>query len=236
MSNQVFTVNPNLKISTVTIAEHRLLILDDFLNDPESLKKYSLDKPFSPYPGYKERKGYPGIRAQAPSDYSYNITVFLEPLLKEFFDVPKELDIRKSVCAFSLMTLKPEELSPLQCTPHFDSSTPNHLAVLLYLCNEEHGGTAFYKHKSTGITQVTNDNRENYLDIYYEELNRERPAQAYFAESGKFFEKIGFIPARFNRLVAYKGSLLHNPYINPNKSIEKEPAIGRLTVNTFYDF
>jgi len=44
------------------------------------------------------------------------------------------------------------------------------------------------------------------------------------------------MPARFNRLVVYPGSLLHTACINPACSVNADPRRGRLTVNTFYDF
>ena len=191
---------------------------------------------FTPYPGVENRKGYPGIRAQAPIDYSYAITELLEPIIKANFGVPKQLALRKSICAFSQTTMSAEELGPLQRTPHFDASTPHHMAVLLYLCDERHGGTGFYRHNATGLQQITASNREHYLDVYYEEINANRPAQQYFEKSDKQFSFLGMIPARFNRLVIYHGSLLHSACINPSISLDSNPLTGRLTVNTFYDF
>jgi predicted urease superfamily metal-dependent hydrolase len=128
------------------------------------------------------------------------------------------------------------ELGPLQRTPHFDASTPYHMAVLLYLCNERHGGTGFYRHNATGLQQITESTREHYLDVYYQEINAKRPAQRYFDDSTEQFQFLGMIPAKFNRLVMYHGSLLHTACINPAISITDDPRKGRLTVNTFYDF
>ena len=236
MSTEPFAIRLPANPSAVTLGEHQALIIDDFLLAPEAMRSAALAAEFSQYPGYENKKGYPGIRAIAPYAYSVNLTLFLEPLLKAFFNVPTELDIRKSVCAFSLTTMTPQELGPLQRTPHFDASTPHHLAVLLYLCGEEHGGTAFYRHNATGIQRLTAENREHYLDVYYEEINRRRPAMRYFDESDEQFTRVGFIPAKFNRLVAYRGSLLHSACINPKLSIGTDPRVHRLTVNTFYDF
>ena len=46
----------------------------------------------------------------------------------------------------------------------------------------------------------------------------------------------GMMPARFNRLVVYRGSLLHSAVVNPQLSISADPRKGRLTLNSFYDF
>ena len=160
----------------------------------------------------------------------------MEPLIRLNFGVPEGLALRKSECAFSLTTMAPEALGPLQRTPHFDASTPHHMAVLLYLCGPEHGGTGFYRHKATGLQQVTADSREAFLDTYYAELNARPPAPRYFDDSDEHFEFLGMMPARFNRLVVYRGSLLHSAVVNPARSIDADPRTGRLTLNSFYDF
>ncbi len=234
--NTAFLIRESLEIQVVTMGEHQMLMIDDFLQDPAAMLELAAKSEYSPYPGYAERKGYPGIRAQAPSEYSYNITTFLEPIIKTHFTVPEQLDIRKSICAFSLTTMAPQELGPLQRTPHFDASGPYHIAVLLYLCDERHGGTGFYRHNATGLQQITETTREHYLDVYYEEINARRPPKSYFHESDEQFTLIGMVPARVNRLVIYRGSLLHTACVNPALSIDARPRTGRLTVNTFYDF
>jgi hypothetical protein len=236
MTEHNYILNENLKVERHTIGNHKLLVIDNFLKTPELMTEFASRSQFSLYPGYQNKKGYPGIRAAAPKDYSYNLTMYLEPIIKNEYSIPENLDIRKSVCVFSLITMKPQELGALQLTPHFDSSTPHHIAVLLYLCNQEHGGTAFYRHNATGLDHITTETRENYLDVYYDELNTKRPKPGYCSESNELFTKTGMIEAKFNRLVIYKGCTLHAPFINPSISVDPNPATGRLTVNTFYDF
>jgi hypothetical protein len=223
-------------IQSVVIGEHQVVFIDNFLQDPLPLLEMAWRSEFSPYPGLADKKGYPGVRAPVPGEYSENITDLLEPLIKLNFQVPEHLDIRKSVCAFSLTNVEPENLGPLQRTPHFDASTPYHMAALLYLCDESHGGTGFYRHNATGLQQITAATRENYLDIYYREINSRHPKPRYFDKSDEQFTFLGMIPARFNRLVVYPGSLLHSACIHPRRSISSDPRSGRLTVNTFYDF
>ena len=233
---EAFAIRMPPDIQSVQVGEHPIVFIDDFLEDPRALVDIAGDSAFSAYPGVAERKGYPGIRAIAPADYSAQLTALMEPLIRQNFGVPAELALRKAECAFSLTTMPPGELGPLQRTPHFDASTPHHMAVLLYLCNEEHGGTAFYRHRATGVQQVTAENREHFLDVYYDELNARPPAQRYFDDSDAGFEFLGMMPARFNRLVVYRGSLLHSAVINPRLSINANPLTGRLTLNSFYDF
>ncbi|MFN3862424.1 MAG: DUF6445 family protein [Roseateles sp.] len=234
--SQPFAIRMPPDVRSVRVGAHDVVFIDDFLADPRPLLDAACRARYLPYPRLAERKGYPGVRAAVPADYSATLTALLEPLIRQNFGVPAALPLRKSECAFSLTTVPPAELGPLQRTPHFDASTPHHMAVLLYLCDETHGGTGFYRHKATGLQQVTADNREDFLDHYYAELNARPPAARYFDDSDAHFEFLGMMPARFNRLVVYRGSLLHSAIVNPARSITADPRRGRLTVNTFYDF
>lgn len=231
-----FSIRMPPVVQSLAIGDHKLVFIDDFLSDPRPLVAAAFRATYLPYPGHEDRKGYPGVRASVPSQYSANLTDLLEPLIRANYQVPGEFGIRKSDCAFSLTSVKPDELGPLQRTPHFDASTPHHMACLLYLCDESHGGTGFYRHISTGLQQITPATRDVYLDAYYQEINRRRPLARYFDRSDEHFEFLGMVPARFNRLVLYPGSLLHSACINPARSITADPRAGRLTVNTFYDF
>lgn len=234
--NDPYRVRMPPDVQSVQIGEHQLIFIDDFLEHPEALLEAACRSSFEPYPGLSERKGYPGVRAEAPSTYSQNLTALVDPLIRLNFGVPEHLPLRKSMCGFSLTTAMPEALGNLQRTPHFDASTPHHMAVLLYLCDARHGGTAFYRHRATGIQQVTAQNREAFLARYNDELAQRPPAARYFDQGDEHFEFLGRMPARFNRLVVYRGSLLHTAVINPELSINPDPLNGRLTVNTFFDF
>ncbi|MDT8999917.1 DUF6445 family protein [Paucibacter sp. APW11] len=223
-------------VRSVRIGDHQVVLIDDFLEDPQALLAEARASRFEPYPKQSAHKGYPGVRAEAPADYTANLVQLVEPLIKLNFKVPEDLPLHKSICAFSLTTMPPDTLGPLQRTPHFDASTPYHMAVLLYLCDGQHGGTGFYRHKATGIQQVTHANRDDYIDCYREELERRPPPARYFDRGDEHFDFLGMLPAKFNRLVVYPGSLLHSACINPSISLSSDPMRGRLTLNSFFDF
>lgn len=236
MSRPSFSIRMPPDVRSVRVGDHQVVLIDNFLEDPRALVEAACASRFEAAPGASQRKGYPGVRALAPADYSSNLTELLDPLIRVNFGVPEALPLRKSACTFSLTTVPPTELGPLQRTPHFDASTPHHIAVLLYLCSELHGGTGFYRHRATGLQQITPETRERYGGIYYEEIERRPPPPRYFDDSDEQFTFLGMVPARFNRLVVYSGGLLHGACINPAASICSDPRKGRLTVNTFYDF
>ena len=235
MRDDSFAVRMPPDIRSVQVGEHRVVVIDNFLDDPQPLVDAACEAAFKPCPGAEERRGYPGVRAPAPTAYSESLTALLDPLIKVNFGVPEALPVKKTPCMFSLTTVAPHELGPLQRVPHFDASTPHYMAVLLYLCDDRHGGTAFYRHRATGLQQIMAENRERYGAAIYDQVDRHPAPLRYFDDSDEHFELLGVMPARFNRLVVYRGSLLHSAIVNPQR-LGSDPRTGRLTVNTFYDF
>ena len=223
-------------IQSVDIGGQGVVFIDNFLQDPQALVEIACRCRFEASATRAEQKGYPGLRAAAPAAYTQTLTELLDPLIKINFQVPEHLGIKVGLSAFSLTTTPPDELGPLQRMPHFDASTPHYMATMLWLCDESHGGTGFYRHNATGLQRITAENRERYLDACHEELNRGLSPARYFDRSDERYTFLGMMPARFNRLVVYRGSLLHSACINPARSLSSDPRQGRLTVNTFCDF
>ncbi|HEX3141937.1 MAG TPA: DUF6445 family protein [Rhizobacter sp.] len=223
-------------IQSVNIGGQSIVFIDNFLQDPQALVESACQSRFEPSATRAEQKGYPGLRAPAPAAYTQTLTELLDALIKVNFQVPEHLGIKVGLSAFSLTNTHPEELGHLQRIPHFDASTPYYMAALLWLCDESRGGTGFYRHNATGCQRITAENRQHYLDVCHEEVKHRLPPARYFDRSDERFTFLGMMPARFNRLVVYPGSLLHTACINPACSLSSDPRQGRLTVNTFYDF
>jgi hypothetical protein len=236
VTNPPFAIRTPPDVQCVDIGGAKVVFVDDFLQDPHALVEAACAGCFEPPANSAEMKGYPGVRAPAPAAYTQALTELLDPLIRVNFGVPESLRIKVGLSAFSLTTTAPEALGPLQRTPHFDASTPHHMAALLYLCDASHGGIGFYRHNATGWQRITADNRERYLDTYHQEVNRRAPLPRYFDRSDEQFTFLGMLPARFNRLAVYPGGLLHSACIHPARSLSRDPRHGRLTVNTFYDF
>ncbi|WP_343627986.1 DUF6445 family protein [Roseateles sp.] len=231
-----FAIRMPPDVQSLSIGGHQVLLIDDFLEDPGALVQAACDSVFEPCPGAAEGKGYPGIRAAAPAAYSQELAALLDPLIKINYGIDESLPLRKTPCMFSLTTLAPEQLGPLQRLPHFDSSAPRYMAALLYLCDGRHGGTGFYRHKATGLQRIAADDKDRFAAAIRDELDRRPPPRRYFDAGDEHFEFLGMLPAKFNRLVVYAGALLHTACVNPQLSISDDPRQGRLTVNTFVDF
>jgi hypothetical protein len=130
--------------------------------------------------------------------------------------------------SFSMVTTAPGMLTPPQRAPHFDSTDPDYLALLLYLSDT--AGTAFYRQRSTGIEVVAEANLARFVDT----ARRESAAmRGYTAGPNAWFDRIGMVEGLAGRLVIYRGNLLHSGIIPPDADFSSDPRRGRLTLNLF---
>lgn len=132
--------------------------------------------------------------------------------------------------SFSMVTDRPEALSPAQRAPHFDSLDPDYLAILHYLSDTSDTGTAFYRQRDTGIEKVDAGN----VDAFVAAAKRDSAKlSGYTVSSNDYFEQIATIEALPDRLVIYQGCLLHSGIIPPEMEFSSDPRAGRLTANFF---
>ena len=205
-----------------------VIVIDDFHPDPRSLVDQA-----EAHAGFSaSSKFYPGIRAQGTFEYVKTARDQLRSLCPEIFGAPN--DIVPTECNFSVVTLPPEETIPFQRIPHFDGTDPQNIALLHYLCEPRHGGTAFYRHRSTGYEVITAANARHYAQAVDAEIRAHGvPAPAYVNGSTTLFECIFACEAAFNRALVYRGTSLHSGSIPADFVPDPNPRTGRLTLNTF---
>ncbi|HVJ03449.1 MAG TPA: DUF6445 family protein [Sphingomonas sp.] len=208
-----------------------LLQIDGLLRHPEALVDYAaLEGRFEP--AYGPKGGYPGIRSPAPLDYVETVVRAVDPLLRRAFGL-ESVRLGRAECNLSLVTLDAGVLVPLQREPHVDTSDPLQFAFLHYLCPASFGGTAFYRHRSTGFETLTAER----LDTYRAARAREGEAPAgYIAADTDHFVQTGAAEAAPNRLVVYRSCLLHSGRIAPDAPLSADPRQGRLTANIFLTY
>ncbi|MEL6569420.1 MAG: DUF6445 family protein [Pseudomonadota bacterium] len=204
-----------------------VVVIDGFSSDPDALLAAARAARYGPAGHH-----YPGQRAPAPASYLHERGQMLSQILSEVFNMPGGADLIE--CNFSVVTTPPSALTPIQRMPHFDGTAANRLALLHYLCPAEAGGTSFYRHRATGFETIT-DGR---LAAYDAELRKEvtengLPPAEYFHSSQYQFERIGQVPAVFNRMVIYRGITLHSGDILQPEQIGSGLETSRITVNTF---
>ena len=224
-------MNPELR--RIGTSQSPIVVIDHFSGDVEEVS--SLADELTPFPRI-EGNYYPGVRRTITesdtSAYAYVIMACnrAAPFVGGAFGV-KGFDLMEA--SFSIVTVAPHELEPVQRTPHFDSPEQNIFALLHYLRVPENTGTAFYRHRATGIERVTNDNMPFFVARARAEASMLPPDSGYMQGSDRFYEQIGIVEAVSDRAVIYHSSLLHSGLIPPGMSLSDDPREGRLTANFF---
>jgi hypothetical protein len=208
-----------------------ILVIDDFSGALPEIR--ALAKSLAPFPTERTTR-YPGLRRLLlPSDpagfgYVARTIEACVPFIGKVFGF-KGFSLQEA--SFSMVTTAPESLLAGQKVPHFDQTDPGYLAILHYLSDTPGSGTAFYRHRATGIEQVAEANREAYSTARQGEA--EQAGHGYMSGSTSFFEQTGFIEGAPDRLIIYQGNLLHSGLIPPDMAFSEDPLIGRLTGNIF---
>ena len=210
-----------------------VVVIDDFSGAVEEIGR--LADELAPYPAI-EGNYFPGVRRIISSTdadaYSYVISTCQKaaPFVGGAFG-GESFDLDEA--SFSVVTLQPDQLKPIQRAPHFDEPDQNVYALLHYLRVPNGSGTAFYRHRASGIERVTPQN----LSLYVAAAERELPSMAaspgYIGGSDDLYEEIGRIEAVPDRVIIYHGSLLHSGIIPEDMSFSADPREGRLTANFF---
>ncbi len=209
-------------------AERRpVIVIENFLPDPEALRAEAESAAFQPLVRF-----FPGV--QAPFAFE-RMNQFIEPhrtTISEAFENVLSFSIIE--CGFALVTTPPSELLPLQRIPHIDATEPHRLAILAYVSGTQFGGTAFYRHKSTGYEYL--DQSRN--DLYNIELDRDVekfgvPKPEYIAGDTDIFDQIAKFDAQPGRAIIYASNSLHSGRIQDAENLSNNVACGRLTLNAF---
>jgi hypothetical protein len=210
-----------------------IVVIDEFSGAVDQIARLADElAPFPPSGG----NYYPGVRrvidAADEAAYAYTLKTCeaVAPFVGGAFNVAS-FDLEQA--SFSMVTVQPEELQPVQKTPHFDGPEPNLFAMLHYLRVPPASGTAFYRHRATGIERVTAANLNRLVPIAKPESMRLPADAGYVHGSDEFYEEIGRVEAVPDRLVIYYGSLLHSGIIPSGMSFSADPREGRLTANFF---
>lgn len=211
-----------------------VLTVDEVMREPGALVDFAAEKvEFTP--AWTPHGGYPGLRAPAPLNYANNLVRALSPLIERAFPIKRMKPVRAN-CYLSLVTLKPEQLTPLQSIPHIDIADPLRFAFMHFLCDDHFGGTSFYRHRATGFETINSLQEPDYLAVRDRELAEKKPSAEYICGDTAHYVKTATIAARRNRVLIYRSQLLHSGQIPADMNFSTDPREGRLTANVFVTY
>jgi len=209
-----------------------VIVIDDFFSDPEAFVAMARTASFRAVGD----NFYPGVRAMAPAAYAHDLVAQVEQLARTAFGMEDHALVGYE-CYFSMVTTAPAQMNLSQALPHCDTTNPNQLALVHYLCPPERGGTSFYRHRSTGFETVTAEREATYVARVNEDLKKFGPVKrGYIDGNTPIFERLMSVEARFNRLVVYRSIQLHSGNIAPGFVFTPDIDNGRLTGTAFIQF
>jgi hypothetical protein len=178
---------------------------------------------------------YPGLELPLPASMVDRFCEVLSLHARRHLGARRVLDAHGRL---SLVTLPPEQLSPLQRLCHRDrlfvSPQRCALAAVVYLFHDERlGGTSFFNPRQ-GAAETDE------LMQQWARMDRTRFEQAtgvgpaYLTRDSPHFRLAAVVPPRWNRMICYDGSRFHNRHIEHPELLSSDPAAGRLTINVFF--
>jgi hypothetical protein len=224
--------SPRPRITSVPILDgQQCLVLDDVLLDPEALVQQVVRHGFTPGAHYP----YPGPILMAPAWLSGLVTAHFTEHARTRLGARR---VQSGSVRFSLVSTPADELAPIQWQCHRDRLAVDPGKVLfaasvLYLFHDPSlGGTSFYRPRLTQAEteQMVADMAVMDAAQFSARWGVER---GYMRGSNRNFEQLASVPAAWNRLVCYDGSLFHSADVDPAR-VSDDPRTGRLTLNGFY--
>lgn len=225
--------HPQLRIQVRRVGAEGapLLVVDQAVADPDRLVRKAARGHFKP-----QGAMFPGVRIRAPLFYETFLEQLLRPLLAEHFGLPANGRFAFPMCHYSLVTTPPGRLVFLQRVPHIDSVQDNGLATVHYLFRGDWGGTAFYRHRSTGFESVDESRRTTYFETLQEESRRaDATGDGYINGDSPLFERTESVDGAYNRMLVYRRNSLHSGNIDSDRVPPADVYAGRLSINSFID-
>ncbi|HLQ12935.1 MAG TPA: DUF6445 family protein [Steroidobacteraceae bacterium] len=230
-AGRFFNPEPQIGVSQID-REQLCVVVDNALSNPEGLIDWAAAQAFEPPRDYP----YPGLVCPAPADLTQRVADHFA------LHARSRLQARRTQTAtvrLSLVTKPPDQLDPIQWQCHRDrlAKEPEkvvYAAMVLYLYrNPALGGTTFYRPR-----QSAEQTSRMFIDseaLSRAEFSARYGLQAgYMVDSNAYFERIGRVPAVWNRMIYYDGGLFHSGDINEPSLLSADPRAGRLTLNGFF--
>ena len=233
-------VNPEAQVLRQEIGPGiQCVIVEDFLENPEEVVEFAAlrAQDFTP-PG---KGNYPGLLLRMDGNVMTDVYLYIRSRMSRAFSFMRgDMTLWTYL---SLATLRTGELSHRQRLCHTDPcSDPRRtcFAALVYLFGDDRlGGTGFFRWKDEGLMRsvraAERNEPEGGLKKLREQIPDFRHPAGYMTDSNEIAELVRTIPARFNRMVFYPGTVPHGAAITEPERLSTNVRQGRLTLNVFAD-
>lgn len=252
---QQLKINPieemDISIDYIGNDESAIFVIDNFFANPEEIRDAALSQVYRPsdeYPGFVSPVAMKGFDKTVKWIYQQMISKLYPnvDILQNPGDLP-------GLSRFSIFAPSEKDRLP---SVHYDPN--NFIGALVYLCENENSGTAFWRDKATGLEtylptgmllQAKMEKTFNFkmrekleatlLDkpyFSYDQLERDLihkriPDEIVFPKTDFCgWEAVHSVKSKFNRLVFYHGWVLHSPYYD-NFEYPTSREDSRLSMN-----
>ena len=229
----MFNPRPNIRCVAIT-PKASCYVIDDALSEPErwvALASEHRDAfesaPFN---------AYPGVELRMPDAISAALDAYFAEHIRNRMGARRLL---RMYSRLAMATRTVDALEPRQWICHRDrlESAPDRIigASVLYLFKDASlGGTAFFVPRRSAQETAVLIHESGQLAAA-EFTRKYGIAASYPVASNDWFEKVGTIEAKWNRLIFYDGGeLFHSSDIEAPEKLCADPGSGRLTWNGFF--
>jgi len=228
----MFNPHPRIQVLPIT-PQHACYVIDDALLQPERWVDHAVthaaDFEDSPH------NAYPGPELRMPEAFSTQLDAFFAAHVRRL------LGARRTQRMYSRMAITTQEaatLQPRQWLCHIDrlemDAGQSVAASVLYLFGDASlGGTSFYvpTRPLPEIAQLVQDSGAMDAVAFTAKYGLQ---PGYMTASNDWFHKVLTVPARWNRLIFYPGTVFHCGEVSAPERLGADPRTGRLTLNGFF--
>lgn len=210
------------------------VIVDDVLANPGGVVEWAAGQRFAEPAGNL----YPGVVLDLPQETARRITDLFDQHARGALGGRRTLG---TTLRLAMVTTPPGRLDPRQWQCHRDRVISDPAAAMcaasvLYLFEDASlGGTSFYRPRRPAAE--TNRMLFDCQRLPAADFGLRYGLKAgYMDGDNPFFERIASVPAAWNRMIFYDGSLYHSGDIGLGRphSLDADPRKGRLTMNGFF--
>lgn len=226
--------NPQPRIEAIAVTPQQTCwVVDDALLEPARMVEFAV--------AHRERfedtshNAYPGPELRLPEAMVQPLAQFFSQHLRQRFGLRR---VQRATARLSLTTRPPALLQPRQSICHVDrmEMQPGQriVASILYLFDDEAlGGTSFYMPRRP-MDELAVLLRESATMTAQAFEARHGIAPGYMVDSNDWFHRAATVPARYNRLIVYSGTMFHSGDIRRPDLLRGDPRTGRLSLNGFF--